>query len=102
MPTGGVNGEVVIDIGDTGLARGDMAPDAESQDGEHADVALDNLTVSARCTPAHFARQCDKWLGDRDGVAYRGTAGADTVRTGRPSPSELGVLTRRAISGPSS
>ena len=41
-----VNGELLIDVVDTGLAQGDIALDAESQDGEYTDVAFDNLIVS--------------------------------------------------------
>jgi hypothetical protein len=42
-----VNGELLIDVVDTGLARGDIALDGESQDGEYTDVAFDNLVVTA-------------------------------------------------------
>ena len=42
-----VNGELLIDVVDTGLAQGDIALDAESQDGEYIDVAFDNLIVRA-------------------------------------------------------
>ncbi len=42
-----VNGELLIDVVDTGVAQGDIALDAESQDGEYTDVAYDNLIVTA-------------------------------------------------------
>jgi hypothetical protein len=42
-----VNGELLIDVVDTGLAQGDIALDAESQDGEYTEVAYDNLIVTA-------------------------------------------------------
>jgi len=42
-----VNGELLIDVVDIGLAEGDIALDAESQDGEYTEVGFDNLVVTA-------------------------------------------------------
>ena len=47
MPPGWVNGETLVDVVDDGPAQGDIALQAESQEGEYRDVAFDNLIVGA-------------------------------------------------------
>ena len=102
MPTGGVNGETLIDVVDDGLAHDEIALAAISQDGDHPDVAPENLTVSARCAPVHLALWCQKRRGHPGRIAYRGTAGIHITLAGCPAPSKTAVWTRQAISWPSS
>lgn len=62
---------------------------------------LTTSSSAGRSTPAHLARQGDKCRGDRDGLAYRGTARA--VRRVLGVPRQLGLrFDRWAISGSSS
>jgi len=62
---------------------------------------LTTSSSAGRSTPAHLAPQGDKCRGDRDGLAYRGTARA--VRRVLGVPRQLGLrFDRWAISGPSS
>jgi hypothetical protein len=42
-----VNGTLLIDVTDTRLLKGDIALDAESEDGDYTEIAFDNLIVLA-------------------------------------------------------